>query len=161
MSHLHFHLQKLSMIYVKLVPVQLLAVFRIRDILERARIRIRGSVPLTNGSGSGSFRQWPSRHQQKFSLFFLLIPLRTFWRHIYIILQRVTKPYGRNNDFSYYFCLIIEGSGSVHLTYGSGTGRPKNIQILRIRNTGCWGCKLTKNTSLGSVSTLYQKNNER
>ncbi len=29
-----------------------------------------GSVPLTNGSGSWSFRQWPSRCQQKF-LFFL------------------------------------------------------------------------------------------
>ncbi len=44
------------------------------------RIRIRGSGPLTNGSGSGCgscyFRQWPSRHQQKTNLklkFFCLL----------------------------------------------------------------------------------------
>ncbi len=43
----------------------------IRDILLRTRIRIRGSVPLTYGSGSGfcSFRQWLSRCQQKISIF--------------------------------------------------------------------------------------------
>jgi hypothetical protein len=28
-------------------------------------------------------------------------------------------------DFFYYFCLMIEGSGSVHLTSGSGSRRPK------------------------------------
>jgi hypothetical protein len=35
----------------------------------------------------------------------------------------------RNQCLSYYFCL--EGSGSVYLTNGSGSGRPKNIGILR------------------------------
>ncbi len=36
------------------------------------------------------------------------------------------------------FLLVTEGSGSVALTNGSGSGRPKNIRILRIRirNTG-------------------------
>jgi hypothetical protein len=63
----------------------------IRKIL--VRIRFIGSVPLTNGSGSGScsFRQWPLRHQQKiifFSKVFMLIP---FWRYIYIILQKDKK----------------------------------------------------------------------
>ncbi len=42
------------------------AVLRIRDIL--VRIRIRGSVPLTNGSSY--FRQWPSRWQLKITSFF-------------------------------------------------------------------------------------------
>ncbi len=48
----------------------LVAVLQIRDIL--VRIRIRGSVPLTNGSrsssgsGSCSFRHWLSRRQQKY-----------------------------------------------------------------------------------------------
>jgi hypothetical protein len=37
----------------------------------------------------------------------------------------------RNKGFSYYLCLMIEGTGS--LTNGSGSGRPKNIWILRIR----------------------------
>jgi hypothetical protein len=64
-----------------------LAVFRIRDILVRILNRIRGSVPLTNGSGfasvgsgSSSFRQWPSRHQPRimFSLFLLTTFQDTF-----------------------------------------------------------------------------------
>ena len=47
--------------------------FRIHDIL--VWIRIRGSMPLTNGSrsgfGTGScyFHHWPSRRQQKFITF--------------------------------------------------------------------------------------------
>ncbi len=53
-------------------------VLRIHDILGWIRIRIRGCMPLTNGSGSGSFylRHWPSRWQQKtnfFTQFFLLM----------------------------------------------------------------------------------------
>jgi hypothetical protein len=35
--------------------------------------------------------------------------------------------------FFYYFCLMIDGSGSVSLTNGSGSGRPKYMWILRIR----------------------------
>jgi hypothetical protein len=47
----------------------------------------------------------------------------------------------RNQGFSYYFCLMIEGcgSGSVPLTNGSGSRRPKHIvwiRRIRIRNTG-------------------------
>jgi hypothetical protein len=67
--------------------VKIKAVLRIRDILIGSRIRIRGSVPVTNGCGSGCgscfdsgfcyFRQWPSRRQQKnFSI--------TFWRYIFL-----------------------------------------------------------------------------
>ncbi len=39
--------------------------------------------------------------------------------------------------FSYYFCLVIDGSGSIPLTYGSGSGsrRPKIIvRRIQIRN---------------------------
>ncbi len=43
----------------------------------------------------------------------------------------------RNQDFSYYFCLMTEGSGSgsIPLTNKSGSGsrRPKNLRIQRIR----------------------------
>ncbi len=88
---------------------------RIRDIL--VRIRIRGSVPLTNGSGScsGSGVSDLSRR-----------------------LQNIIK----NQGFSCYFCLIIEESGSVPLTNGSGSGswRPTNIRLRiwpRIRSTAC------------------------
>ncbi len=45
----------------------------------------------------------------------------------------------RNQGFSYYFCMMIEGSGSIPLTSGSrsGSGRPQNMWIwgIRIRNT--------------------------
>jgi hypothetical protein len=52
--------------------------------------------------------------------------------------KRVTKYRGiRNQGFSYYFCMMIEGSGSragsgsgsIPLTSGSGSGRPKNMWI--------------------------------
>jgi hypothetical protein len=42
-----------------------LAVLRIFDILVWIRIRILGSMPLTNGSGSFYFHHWHSRWQQK------------------------------------------------------------------------------------------------
>jgi hypothetical protein len=46
------------------VPPPFKPVLRIHDIL--VWIRIRGSMPLTNGSRSGScyFHHWPSRSQQ-------------------------------------------------------------------------------------------------
>jgi hypothetical protein len=109
-------------------------------------------LPLANGSGSrfgsgcGSgpcyFRQWPSRRQQKIivCLLFMLFLLITFWRYIYINFSKIKShkksQNSRNQCFSYYFCLIIEGSG--FLTNGSGSGSPKNVWILRIRirNTG-------------------------
>ncbi len=47
----------------------------------------------------------------------------------------------RNQGFSYYICLMIEGSGSIPLTNGSGSRRPKNRWIwwIRIRNTALKG----------------------
>ncbi len=66
-------------------------VLRIHDNLEWIRIRIwiRGSMPPTNGSGSGScyFRHWPSRWQQKthflkrfFANYFLKVHFHHFQR---------------------------------------------------------------------------------
>ncbi len=47
----------------------------------------------------------------------------------------------RNQGFSYYFCMMIEGSGSIPLTSRSGSRRPKNMWIrwIRIRNTAFVG----------------------
>ncbi len=57
----------------------------------------------------------------------------TFTSKIKIRKKSVSQN-SRNKGFSYHFWLIMEGSGSVPPTYGSGSGsgRPKN---LRIRNT--------------------------
>ncbi len=62
-------------------------VLRIHDIL--VWIRIRGSMPLTNGSGSRSFyfHHWPSRYQQKSYKKEVFLHI-TFWRYFYIIFQR-------------------------------------------------------------------------
>ena len=51
-------------------------VFRIHDIL--VWIRIRGSMPLTNGSGSCYFRHRPSRCQQKTNFLFYFFCLLLF-----------------------------------------------------------------------------------
>ncbi len=90
-----------------------------------------------SGSDSGScyFRQRPSRWQLKlifslsfFAYFFLKLHLHHFSKiksH-----KEVAKQY--ESGFSYNFCLMKEGSGSVPHTNGSGSGKPKN------RNTAIW-----------------------
>ncbi len=55
----------------------------------RIRIWMRGSMSLTNGSGSCYFLHWSSRCRQKLTKKgFLLI---SFWRYIFIIFQRWKK----------------------------------------------------------------------
>jgi hypothetical protein len=63
------------------------AVFRIHDILEWIRIRIRGSMPLTNGSGSGTWIR------------ILLLSSLTF--------KMPTKNNFCLNIFSAYYCLKV------------------------------------------------------
>ncbi len=105
---------------------------RIHDIF--GWIRIRGYMRLTNGSGFGSgscyFRHWPSKCQQKtnfltqfFSAFYFL---KVHLHHFSNIKSQKESQYSRNQGFSYYFCMMIEGSGS-------GSWRPKNMWIRRIR----------------------------
>jgi hypothetical protein len=65
-----------------------------------------------------------------FALYFLKVNL-----HHYSKIKSIKKSQkSENQGFSNYFCLMIEGSGSVPLTNGSGSGRPKNIRI-QIRTT--------------------------
>ncbi len=78
-------LQILIFVFWHILPI-FSSVFRIHDIF--VGIRIRGSMPLTNGSGSGScyFRHWPSRGQQKTNKKKVFLHI-TFWRYIYIIFK--------------------------------------------------------------------------
>ncbi len=116
------------------------------------RIRIRGSMPLTNGSGFRScfFRQWPTRRQQKTNLkklfFCLLLFEGTFTSFFKVKKVKKKSQNSRNQGFSYYCCLMVEGSGSVPLTNGSGSRRPKNIRIrrIRIRNTAIHTSKMVR-----------------
>ncbi len=144
---------------------------RIHDILGWIRIQIRGSMPLTNGSGFGSRSgswiriqirildpdlaifvidlQDASKKQIFYTFFSAYYLLKLHLHHFSKIKSQKKSPYSRIKGFSYYFCTMIEGSGSragsgsgsIPLTSGPGSvsGRPKNISIrwirIRIRNT--------------------------
>ncbi len=136
---------------------------RIHDIL--GWIRIRGSMPLTYGSGSGS-RSWlrillfssltfkmPAKNLFFNTIFSAYDFLKLHLHHFSKIKMQKESQNRKNQGFSYYFCMMIEGSGSgsregsgsIPLTSGSGSGswRPKNTWIrwiririrIRIRNT--------------------------
>jgi hypothetical protein len=92
-------------------------VFRIHDIL--VWIRIRGSMPLINGSGygseygSGSFYFINDLQDANKKLIFLKVFLYiTFLRYLCILFKnkKVKKmsQNSRNQGFSYYICLMIE-----------------------------------------------------
>jgi len=77
------------------------------------------------------------------SYYFLKVHLHHFSK----IKSQKESQNSRNQGFSCYFCMMIEGSGSgsIPLTSGSGSGRPKNMWIrwirirwIRIRNTGTY-----------------------
>ncbi len=111
------------------------AVLRIHDL--SVWIPIRRSMPLTNESGSCYFRHWPSRCQQKTNLkkvFCLLLFEGTFTSFSKIKSKKKSHS-SRNRRFSYYFCLVIEGSGS---------RRPRNMWI-RIRMMCCKAAGIVRN----------------
>jgi hypothetical protein len=120
-----------------------LIALRIRDIL--VWIQIRGSVPLTNGSWSGSgswacyFRQWSSRWQQqqknvsKFFFAFLKVHLYHFSK-IKVVKKSQTR---RNQVFLSIFALKDPEPDPYLWLTDRDTGRPKSRRI-RIRNTGIW-----------------------
>ncbi len=129
----------------------LISVFRIHGNLGWIRIRIRGSMPLTNESGFGSgsefwiwillssltFKMPPKNlFNTNFSAYYFL---KVHFHHFSKIKSQKESQNSRNQCYSYYFCLMIEGSGSgsILLTSGSGSGSPKNMWIrwIRIRNT--------------------------
>jgi hypothetical protein len=126
------------------------SVLQIHDIL--VWIRIRGSMPLSNGSGSFYFHHRPPRCQQKtnfFIKFFCILLFESTYTSFFKDTKvRKKSENSKNQGFSYYSCFMIEGSGSesvsIPLTNRSGSAyrRPKNMWIrwirirIRIRNTG-------------------------
>jgi hypothetical protein len=113
------------------------AVFRIHDIL--VRIRILGSVPLTNdsgcGSGSCSHRQKPSRCKQKVSFFSLTFYAYSFLKVHLQHSSKIKKSPGSHNTVEIQiFLRFLLVDGRIRMR----ARRPKNIWILkiRIRNTG-------------------------
>ncbi len=126
-----------------IVHVSFSSVLRINEIL--VRIWIRWSIPLTSGSISGPDADpdpaifVTDSQDVFFPEFFCLLPVLyegTFTSFSKVKIHKEVTNH-RNQCSSYYFCLMIEGSGagsgSVSLTIGSGSVRPNNIWILRIR----------------------------
>jgi hypothetical protein len=100
-------------------------VFRIHDIL--GWIRIRGSMPLTNGSGSCYFvidLQDASKNLIFNTIFSANYFLKVHLHHFSKIKSQKESQNRRNQGFSYFFFMMIEGSGSgsIPLTSGSGSG---------------------------------------
>jgi hypothetical protein len=91
-----------------------------------------GSIRQSHGSSNKDPDPDPPQNVMDPQRFFLKVHLHHFTK-----IQSQKEPQNRRNQgFSYYFFLMIEGSGSVPLTKGPGSGpsRPKTIRI-RIRNT--------------------------
>ncbi len=96
-----------------------------------------GSAPLTNGSGSFYFHHWHWRCHQKTSLkksFFCLLLIEGPSHNFSKIKSIKKSQNSRNQGFSHYFCLMIEGSGPIPLTNGSGSRRPKNMKPADLPN---------------------------
>ena len=132
---------------------------------KRPKNQFSGSMKFWGGSGSADPCLWlvdpapdsdldPSifviylQHASKKLIFntifsayyFLKVHLRV--HHFSKIKSQKESQNIRNKGFSYYFCMMIEGSGSgsIPLTSGSGSGRPNMwIRWIRIRNTAWWG----------------------
>ncbi len=107
------------------------AVLWIRDIL--VRIRIRGSVPLANGTGSWScyFRPWPSRRRQNLSFsasYFLKAHLHNFSK-----IKSHKEDITKQEESRFFLLFLLDGSVPLTNGFGSGSRRSKNLRILRIR----------------------------
>jgi hypothetical protein len=158
-----------------------LPVFRIHDIL--VWIRIRGSMPLTNGLMDLDPDSDPDPDpsifiidlqdankkrikKKSFSAWYLLFEGTGTYTSFFKDKKskrshKVTKT-EEIKGFSYYFCLMIEGSRSIPLTNGSGYGsmRPKNmwIQWIRIRNTATCCVPVSDIFPPGQKSALWDSN---
>jgi hypothetical protein len=86
---------------------------------------------------------------QRFSAYFFLRV------HLYYF-SKIKIQNSRNHGFAYYFCLTIEGSGSVPMNNGSGSRRQKKTIRIRIRNTDMY---LAVSTMCGAP--LWKEGHER
>jgi hypothetical protein len=110
------------------------SVFRIHDILGWIRIRILGSMLLTNGSGS--WIRIPDPDPAIFvidlqdaskklifnTIFSAYYFLKVLLHHFLKIKSQKESQNRSNQGFYYHFCMMIKGSGSIPLTSGSVSG---------------------------------------
>jgi hypothetical protein len=150
-------------------------VFLIHDNLGLIRIRICGSMPLTNPDPDLDPAifvidlQDASKKLIFNTVFSAYYFLKVHLYHFSKIKSQKESQNSRNQGISYYFCMMIDrsrsgpktgsGSESIPLTSGSGSGRPKNMWIqwiririrIRIQNTG-------KRIVTSKIRCLYSTN---
>jgi hypothetical protein len=135
------------------------SVLRIRDIFVRIRIRILGSVPWRTDldpGGSKTYGSVPGPGCVSGTLVHL--------HHSSKIKIMKKSQNWRNQGFSYYFCLMMEGSGvgpgaeSVLVTNGSGcgSGKPKNIRSWCESGSATLELLYVFGALLSSLPTVYQ-----
>jgi hypothetical protein len=111
---------------------------RIHDIL--VRIRICGSIPLTNGCGSCYFRHWPSRQQQKILIFLKLcfFLLKVHLHHFSKIKSQKDVTKQQESRFFLLFPLddrrILIRTSDLQIRMREA--QKERIRRIRIRNTG-------------------------
>ncbi len=108
-------------------------VLRICDILVRMRIRIQGSVPLTNRSSSWScyFHQWLSRRQQKIKNFSKLFCLLLLKLQLHFSKKKSHKEVTKQK--SRFFILFLLDDRRIRSTDYRIRKAPKHTRVLRIR----------------------------
>ncbi len=112
-----------------------------------------GSMTFWGGSGSGSSDpcfwlmdpdpaifvrdlQDSSKNLIFYTIFSAYYFLKAHLHNFSKIKSQKESQNRRTQGFSYYFCMMIEGSGSGSIPLTSGSGWPKNMWIrIRIRNT--------------------------
>jgi hypothetical protein len=114
------------------------AVFRIHDIL--VWIRIRGTMPLTNGSDADKdpavfvIDLQDANKKAIFKKNFCLLLLKVYLHHFSKIKSPKEITNRRNQGFSFYFCLMIKGSESrsrsIPLCSGFGSGTRKHVDLV-------------------------------
>ncbi len=110
--------------------------FRIHDNLVSIRIRICGSMPLTNGSGSCYFRHANKKTNLKKKFFCLLLLEDTF---ISFFKDKKSKRSHKTVRIKVFLLFLlddsrtIDGSGSTPVSNGSGWLKNMWIRYIRIR----------------------------
>ncbi len=98
--------------------------FRVVDPWLLVRIRIRGFVPLTYGSGSCSFCQWLTRYQQEISFFFkvfLLITVLFEGTSTSVFIDKKSKRSHKIVEIKAFLTFFACWSASVQNNDGSGS----------------------------------------
>jgi hypothetical protein len=119
----------ISFFMLQIIPI---SVLQIRDILVQIRIHTSDFLdPTPDPAIFVSDLQEGNKNNNFSAKFFAYYFLKVHLHHFSKIKSINKSQKSRNQGFSYYFCLMMErsGSGSIPMTNRSGSGRPKNIRI--------------------------------